>query len=98
MMVLDKRKEELIKIKQLSIVEYLARNGHKPLKQNGDKYWYLSPLREESEPSFCVYEKPFQDDWQDYGIKKGGSIIDLVMAMNDWDYVYTVKQLRKMIK
>ena len=38
--------------KQLRIVDYLARLGHRPRSIKSDQYWYFSPLRDERTPSF----------------------------------------------
>jgi len=91
------RQEELRNIRKLSIVDLLSMQGFKPSKIFGNKYWYLSPLRDEKEASFCVYKKPYGNDWYDYGINRGGSIIDLVMEMNSWNYVEAIRQLRKLL-
>jgi len=45
---------QLHDIKQVSIVDYLARAGHKPKLIKGMNYWYCSPLRSELTPSFKV--------------------------------------------
>ena len=62
-------------VKQLDIVDYLEKLGHRPQKIRNNDYWYLSPLREEKEPSFKVNRK--LNVWYDHGLGKGGNIIDL---------------------
>lgn len=53
----------------------MSRLGHEPVRRCGDKLWYRSPLRQEHTPSFKV-ETTF-NCWYDFGIGKGGNIIDL---------------------
>ena len=43
--------------KQLRIVDYLARLGHRPRSIKSDQYWYFSPLRDERTPSFKVNDR-----------------------------------------
>lgn len=68
---------------QVSPVEFLARLGYQPAYKSGKEHFYLSMLREERTPSFCV------DDnlgvWYDWGGPnpsgiKGGNVIDLALA------------------
>jgi hypothetical protein len=59
------------------LVDYLSSLGHRPAKIRNTDYWYLSPLREESEPSFKV-NRP-KNIWFDHGIGRGGKAIDFVM-------------------
>lgn len=73
--------------KQQDLVTYLAGLGHYPKKVKGDDYWYLSPLREESEPSFKVNRK--FNIWYDHGLGKGGNLIDFGVLY----YGCTVKEL-----
>ncbi|MEJ7737147.1 MAG: toprim domain-containing protein [Chitinophagaceae bacterium] len=60
--------------KQIDIVEYLTKLGYQPQKIRNNDYWYLSPLREEKEPSFKVNQT--LNVWYDHGLGKGGSLID----------------------
>ena len=64
----------LQEVKQIDMVEYLEQLGYQPQKISNNDYWYLSPLREEKEPSFKVNRK--LNLWYDHGLGKGGSIID----------------------
>lgn len=67
--------------KQIDLVDYLASLGHypDPKMSNSRDYWYLSPLpgRNEKTPSFKVDRK--LNLFYDFGIGKGGSIIDFGM-------------------
>jgi DNA primase len=73
--------------KQQDLVTYLASLGHEPKRVKGDDYWYLSPLRQESDPSFKVNKK--FNVWYDHGLGKGGNLIDFGVLY----YGCTVKEL-----
>lgn len=86
---------ELDIIKKIDIPEYLWKNGYRPVRETYKILWYISPFRNESEASFAVYNRKNPMDWFDYGEKKGGSIIDLVMRLHGLSYVEALKHLRK---
>ena len=71
--------EDLSRIKQYPIVEYLERKGVKPVRRTAAYALYYSPLREETHPSFKVDTE--KNLWIDYAEGKGGSIIDLCMRL-----------------
>ena len=87
------RQEELRQIKQINIVSFLSNLGFEPRTIQLTRTWFKSPLREERTPSFCVYT--LKNDWYDFGAAKGGSIIDLVMALFGLPYVEAVQMLRR---
>lgn len=60
--------------KKIDLVEYLEILGFRPQKIRNNDYWYHSPLREEKTPSFKVNRK--LNVWYDYGLGKGGDIIE----------------------
>lgn len=60
--------------KQIDLVDYLSALGQRPQKVRNNDYWYLSPLRTENTPSFKVNRT--RNVWYDYGIGKGGNLID----------------------
>lgn len=62
-------------IKTIKLQDFLASLGYTPTKQQGNKLWYLSPFRQESHASFKVNTE--RNQWYDFGIGKGGNIIDL---------------------
>ena len=62
------RNFSLEEVKQVDLVEYLEKLGHQPKKIRGNDYWYLSPLRTETEPSFKVNRK--LNAWYDHGMGK----------------------------
>jgi hypothetical protein len=43
--------------RELDLVDYLFSLGHTPVKVRNNDYWYLSPLRRETEASFKVNRK-----------------------------------------
>ncbi|WP_163329437.1 toprim domain-containing protein (plasmid) [Desulfurobacterium thermolithotrophum] len=52
--------------------------------------------RGEKRPSVSIQQNDFGEWlWHDFGSDKGGSWIDLVMVLYDWDYVTAVKFLRE---
>ena len=50
-----------------------------PARVQGIHYWYYSPLRNESTPSFKVNTE--RNQWYDFGSSEHGDIIDLVCAL-----------------
>jgi hypothetical protein len=60
--------------KEIDLADYLSWLGFKPTKIRNDDYWYLSPLRDETEASFKVNRK--LKAWYDFGLGKGGNVID----------------------
>ena len=65
--------------RNICIVKTLAKLGHFPSKTTEKEAWFLSPLRSETQASFSV--SLHKNLWYDFGIGKGGSTIDLIMAM-----------------
>ena len=65
--------------KQIAITDYLASQGINPIKVSHNQTWYLSPLREEKEPSFKVNN---DNQWIDFGTGEKGDIINLVMKLH----------------
>ena len=57
-----------------NLVDYLASLGFHPSKIRRHDYWYLSPLRNEKTPSFKINNK--LNIWYDFGLGKGGNLID----------------------
>lgn len=73
------KEEDLSRIKQYPIVEYLERKGIKPVRRTSVYALYRSPLRAETHPSFKVDTE--KNLWIDYAEGRGGSIIDLCMRL-----------------
>jgi DNA primase len=77
--------------KRIDIVDYLEKLGYQPLKIRNNDYWYLSPLRDETQPSFKVNRK--LNAWFDHGIGKGGNIIDFGILYHDCNVAELLKKL-----
>ena len=73
------KEEDLSRIKQYPIVEYLERKGIKSVRRTPSYALYRSPFREDTHPSFKVDTE--KNLWIDYAEGKGGSIIDLCMRL-----------------
>ena len=78
-------------IKQISIRTYLSRRGIQSTRENPRCGFYLSPLRSEHTPNFKVDYA--QNLWYDHGTGEGGSIIDLVMRLENCDFTQAVQSL-----
>lgn len=61
-------------VKNTDIVDYLQHLGFKPAKISRNDYWYLSPFRDEKNPSFKVNRN--LNRWYDFGDGRGGNIVD----------------------
>lgn len=78
-------------IKRISIREYLGARDIKPQHERGNRAMYLSPFRQENNPSFSVdYD---QNVWYDHGTGEGGSIIDLVARMENCAVAEAIRRL-----
>ena len=64
-------------IRKTDMVQYLSRLGFEPKKIYRQDYWYLSPLRDEKTASFKINRE--KNCWFDFGIGKGGNIIDFAI-------------------
>ena len=82
---------QLHDIKRISIVDYLARAGHKPKLIKGMNYWYCSPLRSELTPSFKVNAE--RNQWYDFGTRDRGDIIDLVCTLQHCSTAEAMRRL-----
>lgn len=78
-------------IKQINIHTYLLRRGIQPARENAHCGFYLSPLRSEHTPSFKVDYA--QNLWYDHGTGGGGSIIDLVMRLDQCSFAEALQSL-----
>ena len=66
-------------IKSIPLAAFLSRLGHEPAAKKGTRLWYKSPLRQEQTPSFKV--ETTLNCWYDFGLGKGGNIIDLAAEL-----------------
>ncbi|MEN8118229.1 MAG: toprim domain-containing protein [Bacteroidota bacterium] len=78
---MKKEKLQCDTAREISIVEFLNKNGFSPQRENHKEAWYLSPIRKENTPSFKVSK--ILNRWYDHGLGKGGNIIDLAIEMNN---------------
>ena len=85
---------QLHDIKQIPIVDYLARSGYKPKLTKGVNYWYCSPLRSEHTPSFKVNAE--RNQWYDFGTGDHGDIIDLVCALQHCSTAEAMRSLSRL--
>ena len=85
---------QLHDIKQIPIVDYLARSGYKPKLTKGVNYWYCSPLRSELTPSFKVNAE--RNQWYDFGTGDHGDIIDLVCALQHCSTAEAMRSLSRL--
>ena len=69
----------LKEIKSIPLAAFLSRLGHEPAARKGTRSWYKSPLRQEQTPSFKV--ETTLNCWYDFGLGKGGNIIDLAAEL-----------------
>lgn len=69
----------LKEIKSIPLAAFLSQLGHEPAARKGTRLWYKSPLRQEQTPSFKV--EITLNSWYDFGIGKGGNIIDLAVEL-----------------
>lgn len=75
-------------IKSIPLATFLSRLGHEPTSRKGTRLWYKSPLRQEHTPSFKV--ETSLNCWYDFGLGRGGNIIDLaaeIYGSNDIRYL-----------
>ena len=66
-------------IKSIPLASFLSQLGHEPTARKGTRLWYKSPLRQEHTPSFKV--ETTLNCWYDFGLGKGGNIIDLAAEL-----------------
>lgn len=72
-------------IKNIPLADFLSSLGHEPAARKGTRLWYKSPLRQEQTPSFKV--ETTLNCWYDFGIGKGGDIIDLARLVYSSDNI-----------
>ncbi|MCE7043830.1 toprim domain-containing protein [Dyadobacter sp. CY312] len=68
------RRLTIAEAKEMDMVDYLSSLGHEPTSIKGNSHWFLSPLHDENTPSFTINRN--RNIWYDFGLGKGGSIID----------------------
>ena len=88
---MKRKKINAEKARKISIISYLKRQGIDYVRQSGQNFFFLSPFRSEADPSFKVNAE--KNIWFDFGAGIGGSIIDLVMKMNNIGFSDALKVL-----
>ena len=78
-------------IKTIQISDFLANKGYEPVSKKGSKWWYLSPLHSERTASFKVDQT--KNLWYDFGLGKGGNILDLAMELYHTESISEVLHL-----
>lgn len=75
---------------QIKIEDYLSSIGIQVAKSVGNNLWFS--LREDDKtPSFKIDTK--ENVWYDFGIGKGGNIIDLVQLIHGYDFHHAMLEL-----
>ena len=80
-------------IKSISIRDYLKNQVIHPVKEYSTYALYKSPFRDEKTASLKVDYKT--NLWCDFGSGEGGSIIDLVMKMQQCSFLIATQILQK---
>ncbi|NJY62546.1 hypothetical protein HC174_07220 [Salinimicrobium sp. CDJ15-81-2] len=75
-MLMKTKKMNCEEARSIAIFETLIKMGHIPTRKSQKEAWFLSPLRSETEASFKISFR--LNRWYDFGIGKGGNVIDLV--------------------
>jgi len=71
--------------KKIALEEYLQSYNITPVRRQGNNLWYMSPFREETDPSFKVNLN--KNLWHDFGNDEKGNIIKLAMILHRTDSV-----------
>ncbi len=75
----------------ISINSFLSNLGFKPKRVSGGETFYISPIRDsDTDASFAVNDK--NGEWFDFGLGKGGNIIDLGLE------IFKTKNVSEVIK
>lgn len=77
--------------KKIAMADYLQSIGIIPCKKQGNNLWYYSPFRNETEPSFKLNLSLNQ--WYDFGLGKGGNIINFILEQHHTDNVSQALQI-----
>ncbi len=81
--------------RDICIVKTLENLGHLPSRRTEKEAWFLSPLRKETKASFKV-SIPL-NRWYDFGIGKGGNVVDLVCLILNCSVAATLASLSNRI-
>lgn len=81
-------------VNQLELVSVLASLGHSPVKTRRNDQWYYSPLHPDNTPSFKVNSA--KNTWYDFGLGKGGTVVDLVCTLYHCDITTALTKIRSL--
>jgi hypothetical protein len=77
--------------KNIALADYLKSIGISPCKKQGNSLWYYSPFRSETEPSFKI--NLALNQWYDFGLGKGGNIINFILEHHQTNDVSQALQI-----
>ncbi len=77
--------------KNIAIADYLHSIGIIPCKKQGNSLWYYSPFRNETQPSFKI--NLALNQWYDFGLGKGGNIINFIQEQHQTNDVSQALQI-----
>lgn len=77
----------------IDMVSYLSVMGFVLAKSKGINYWYYSPFREETEPSFKVNQR--RNQWYDFGEGAGGNLLDFILRFENISITEALKRLEQ---
>lgn len=69
---------------EYKISDYLASKGIFPKKKSGNKWYYVCPVHDDTNPSFCLYLPSAEENYENFfcfACKKGTDIVSLVSYM-----------------
>ncbi|KAA6349133.1 DNA primase [termite gut metagenome] len=77
--------------KNIPLADYLQSIGITPCKKQGNNLWYYSLFRKETEASFKI--NLVRNQWFDFGIGKGGNMLDFVMEQQGIEDIFHALQI-----
>ncbi|MEZ4682056.1 MAG: toprim domain-containing protein [Caldilineaceae bacterium] len=80
--------------KRIPIRDLLEWLGHVPARERHGELWYVSPFRQETEPSFKLSRDG--NAWYDHGAGMGGNILDFAMAFFQTDVSGALQELDRL--
>lgn len=81
---------------QLSILDYMTARGFIPVSRGHRFIQFHSPLRNDRNPSFSVYID--SNKWYDYGLGRGGDLIDLVNLLYNFSTSQALKHIETVLQ
>ncbi len=81
--------------KRIPLETFLARLGHRPVRERVGESWYRSPLRDEQEASFRVSQG--YNNWVDWGSGERGDIIKLAERLFHQDTAGALREIARVM-